>query len=58
MNVKLSMKLIIKNISLGTNDYRRGDEIRPVKTGKIYEASKERINHIGGSETHQYLSDV
>jgi len=48
----------IKNISLGTNDYRRGDEIRPVKTGKIYEASKERINHIGGSETHQYLSDV
>ena len=33
----------IKNISLGTNDYRRGDEIRPVLTGAIGEASKKKV---------------
>jgi len=32
----------IKNISLGTNDYRRGDEIRPVLTGIIGESSKKK----------------
>ena len=32
----------IKIISLGTNDYRRGDEIRPVLTGIIDEASKKK----------------
>jgi putative transposase len=30
-------------ISLGTNDYRRGDEIRPVLTGTIGEAFKEKV---------------
>lgn len=30
-------------ISLGTNDYRRGDEIRPVLTGMIGEAFKEKV---------------
>lgn len=33
----------IKNISLGTNDYRRGDEIRPVLTGTIKETSKKKV---------------
>jgi putative transposase len=32
----------IKIISLGTNDHRRGDEIRPVLTGTIRETSKEK----------------
>jgi putative transposase len=32
----------IKIISLGTNDYRCGDEIRPVLTGIIDEASKKK----------------
>jgi putative transposase len=30
-------------ISLGTNDYRRGDEIRPVLTGIIGETFKEKV---------------
>jgi transposase len=30
-------------ISLGTNDYRRGDEIRPVLTGTIGESSKKKV---------------
>lgn len=34
----------LRNISSGTDDYRRGDKIRPVKTGIIYEASKIQIN--------------
>jgi transposase len=29
-------------ISSGTDDYRCGDEIRPVKTGKVGEASKKK----------------
>jgi putative transposase len=37
-------------ISLGTNDYRRGDEIRPVLTGTIGETFKEKILNV--SETH------
>jgi len=41
----------IKIISSGTDDYRRGDEIRPVLTGTIGETSKKRI--LNGSETHQ-----
>ena len=40
----------IKNISLGTNDYRRGDEIRPVLTGTIGESSKKK--EIISPETH------
>jgi putative transposase len=32
----------IKTLSSGTDDYRRGDEIRPVLTGKIGEASKKK----------------
>jgi putative transposase len=40
----------IKNISLGTNDYRRGDEIRPVLTGKIRETSKKKVRK--SPETH------
>jgi len=32
----------LKNISTGTVDYRCGDEIRPVLTGKIDEASKKK----------------
>jgi putative transposase len=32
----------IKNISSGTDDYRRGDEIRPVLTGTIGETSKKK----------------
>jgi len=32
----------IKVISSGTDDYRRGDEIRPVLTGTIAEASKKK----------------
>ena len=40
----------IKIISSGTDDYRHGDEIRPVLTGKICEVfkKKEIISH----ETH------
>ena len=41
----------IKIISSGTDDYRCGDEIRPVLTGTIGETSKKRI--LNGSETHQ-----
>jgi putative transposase len=37
-------------ISLGTNDYRRGDEIRPVLTGTIGETFKDKILNV--SETH------
>jgi len=40
----------IKNISLGTNDYRRGDEIRPVLTGTIGETSKKKV--LKSPETH------
>jgi putative transposase len=40
----------IKNISLGTNDYRRGDEIRPFLTGKIRETSKKKVRK--SPETH------
>jgi putative transposase len=40
----------IKNISLGTNDYRRGDEIRPVLTGTIGETSKKKVQK--SPETH------
>jgi len=40
----------IKNISLGTNDCRRGDEIRPVLTGKIRETSKKKV--LKSPETH------
>ena len=40
----------IKNISLGTNDYRRGDEIRPVLTGAIGETSKKKV--LKSPETH------
>jgi putative transposase len=32
----------IKTLSSGTDDYRRGDEIRPVLTGTIVEASKKK----------------
>lgn len=32
----------IKIISSGSDDYRRGDEIRPVLTGTIGESSKEK----------------
>ena len=32
----------IKIISSGTDDHRRGDEIRPVLTGTIGEASKKK----------------
>jgi transposase len=32
----------IKIISSGTDDYRCGDEIRPVLTGKIGESSKKK----------------
>jgi putative transposase len=45
----------IKNISLGTNDYRRGDEIRPVLTGTIGETSKKK--ELKSPETYQSLSD-
>ena len=45
----------IKNISLGTNDYRRGDEIRPVLTGTIGETSKKK--ELRSPETHQSLDD-
>jgi putative transposase len=38
-----------KNISSGTDDYRRGDEIRPVLTGTIGETFKKKI--LNGSET-------
>jgi putative transposase len=34
----------IKIISLGTNDHRRGDEIRPVLTGTIDETSKKKTS--------------
>ena len=37
-------------ISLGTNDYRRGDEIRPVLTGTIGETSKKKVQK--SPETH------
>jgi len=37
-------------ISLGTNDYRCGDEIRPVLTGTIGAPFKEKILNV--SETH------
>jgi putative transposase len=40
----------IKIISSGTDDYRRGDEIRPVLTGAISETSKKMILY--GSETY------
>jgi putative transposase len=40
----------IKNISSGTDDYRRGDQIRPVLTGTIGESSKEK-DHLY-PETH------
>ena len=30
-------------ISLGTNDYKRGDEIRPVLTGTIGETFKKKV---------------
>jgi putative transposase len=40
----------IKIISLGTNDHRRGDEIRPVLTGIIGESSKKKVRK--SPETH------
>ena len=45
----------IKNISLGTNDHRCGDEIRPVLTGKIGETSKKK--EIKSPETYRSLTD-
>jgi len=34
------MYQLIKIISFGTNDYRRGDQIRPANAGTIRETSK------------------
>ena len=40
----------IKNISLGTNDYRHGAQIRPVLTGKSVEVFKKK--ELMSPETH------
>ena len=45
----------IKNISSGIDDYRRGDEIRPVLTGTIGETSKKK--ELKYPETYRSLAD-
>ena len=50
MQVKNILKEGIKIISSGTDDYRHGDEIRPVLTGAIGETSKKKVQK--SPETH------
>jgi len=45
----------IKIISLGTNDYRCGDEIRPTNIGTIGETSKKK--ELKSPETYRSLAD-